>query len=306
MSNSVPSNESSGNPGTARDFLSRGRKEVVPLMEEHSLAQKLAAEFIGTALLVFVGAGSVPAMILLTSEAPRRSRGRRSAWVRARVRADRGGDGLHGRQGVGLSHQPGGDVRARRPRSGSPGAACPPTGARRLPAGSPAHWRSGPSFGSRVFDFGAGFGCRRLQPRRHQLGLRDVRRSAWATGILLFTILGIVDTRSPEGWAGLVIGYFVIVGIIITVGPITERVDQPGPRARAGSSRGSEWVFPQLDRAAVGLHPGRSRRSGARRVRLRLGREAPDRRSGRSRRPSRSRIGPTHSRPPPTPREDLK
>ena len=38
-------------------------------MEEHSLAQKLAAEFIGTALLVFVGAGSVPAMILLTSEA---------------------------------------------------------------------------------------------------------------------------------------------------------------------------------------------------------------------------------------------
>ena len=34
-------------------------------MEEHSLAQKLAAEFIGTALLVFVGAGSVPAMILL-------------------------------------------------------------------------------------------------------------------------------------------------------------------------------------------------------------------------------------------------
>src|SRR4026207_1740458 len=38
-------------------------------MDEHSLGQKLAAEFIGTALLVFVGAGSVPAMILLTSEA---------------------------------------------------------------------------------------------------------------------------------------------------------------------------------------------------------------------------------------------
>ena len=38
-------------------------------MEEHSLGQKLAAEFIGTALLVFVGAGSVPAMILLSSDA---------------------------------------------------------------------------------------------------------------------------------------------------------------------------------------------------------------------------------------------
>ena len=30
----------------------------------------------------------------------------------------------------------------------------------------------------------------------------------------------IVDTRSPEGWAGLVIG-LVIVAIIITVGPVT-------------------------------------------------------------------------------------
>jgi glycerol uptake facilitator protein len=43
---------------------------------------------------------------------------------------------------------------------------------------------------------------------------------AIGTGILLFTILGIVDTRSPEGWAGLVIG-LVIVAIIVTVGPIT-------------------------------------------------------------------------------------
>jgi glycerol uptake facilitator protein len=43
---------------------------------------------------------------------------------------------------------------------------------------------------------------------------------ALGTAILLFTILGIVDTRSPEGWAGLVIG-LVIVAIIITVGPIT-------------------------------------------------------------------------------------
>ena len=34
----------------------------------------------------------------------------------------------------------------------------------------------------------------------------------------MFTVLGIVDTRSPEGWAGLVIG-LVVVAIIITVGP---------------------------------------------------------------------------------------
>src|SRR5688500_782129 len=41
-------------------------------MEDHSIAQRLGAEFIGTALLVFVGAGSVPAILLLESgtEAP--------------------------------------------------------------------------------------------------------------------------------------------------------------------------------------------------------------------------------------------
>jgi glycerol uptake facilitator protein len=43
---------------------------------------------------------------------------------------------------------------------------------------------------------------------------------AIGTGILLFTIMGIVDSRSPEGWAGLVIG-LVIVAVIITVGPVT-------------------------------------------------------------------------------------
>ena len=36
-------------------------------MAEHSVAQRLFAEFIGTALLVFVGAGSVPAILLLES-----------------------------------------------------------------------------------------------------------------------------------------------------------------------------------------------------------------------------------------------
>src|SRR3989441_1126688 len=36
-------------------------------MEEHSIFQRAAAEIIGTGLLVFVGAGSVPAILLLES-----------------------------------------------------------------------------------------------------------------------------------------------------------------------------------------------------------------------------------------------
>ena len=34
-------------------------------MAEHHVSQRLFAEFIGTALLVFIGAGSVPAILLL-------------------------------------------------------------------------------------------------------------------------------------------------------------------------------------------------------------------------------------------------
>ena len=36
-------------------------------MEEHHVSQRLFAEFVGTALLVFIGAGSVPAILLLES-----------------------------------------------------------------------------------------------------------------------------------------------------------------------------------------------------------------------------------------------
>src|ERR1043165_3195684 len=36
-------------------------------MAEHHVSQRLFAEFIGTALLVFIGAGSVPAILLLES-----------------------------------------------------------------------------------------------------------------------------------------------------------------------------------------------------------------------------------------------
>jgi len=42
----------------------------------------------------------------------------------------------------------------------------------------------------------------------------------------MFTILGIVDSRSPEGWAGLVIG-LVVVAIIIVIGPVTNAAINP-------------------------------------------------------------------------------
>jgi glycerol uptake facilitator protein len=48
-----------------------------------------------------------------------------------------------------------------------------------------------------------------------------VLAEAIGTAILVFTIFGVaVDARAPSGWAGLVIG-FVVVGIIMTLGPVT-------------------------------------------------------------------------------------
>jgi glycerol uptake facilitator protein len=75
------------------------------------------------------------------------------------------------------------------------------------------------SFGTRAVDLGYGFGVVHFDHSTTAWG-SAMFIEALGTAILLFTILGIVDTRSPEGWAGLVIG-LVIVAIIITVGPIT-------------------------------------------------------------------------------------
>ena len=48
-----------------------------------------------------------------------------------------------------------------------------------------------------------------------------VLAEAIGTFILLFTIFGVaVDSRAPAGWAGLVIG-LVVVAIIMTLGPVT-------------------------------------------------------------------------------------
>ena len=125
-------------------------------MEEHSLGQKLAAEFIGTALLVFVGAGSVPAMILLTSDASPFSGAEVGMValafgliVTAMVYTIGKVSGCHINPAVTFALA----ATKRFPWSGVPAywTAQVAGGI----AGALAIWAS---FGSRVFDFGAGFG----------------------------------------------------------------------------------------------------------------------------------------------------
>ncbi len=155
-------------------------------MAEFHVAQRLFAEFIGTALLVFIGAGSVPAILLLESGSKAPFSG-----------ADLGF----------ISFAFGLVVVAMVYTVGKVSGCL---------AGAFAMWGC---FGTRAVDLGYGFGVVHFDHSVTSWG-SAMLIEAIGTAILLFTILGIVDTRSPEGWAGLVIG-LVVVGIIITVGPVT-------------------------------------------------------------------------------------
>src|SRR5881296_3571902 len=89
-------------------------------------------------------------------------------------------------------------------------------------AGGMAMWAT---FGHRAIDLGYGFGVVNFDHSVTSWG-SAMFAEAIGTAILMFTILGIVDSRSPAGWAGLVIG-LVVVAIIITTGPVTNASINP-------------------------------------------------------------------------------
>jgi glycerol uptake facilitator protein len=193
-------------------------------MAEHSISQRLGAEFIGTGLLVFIGAGSVPAILLLESGTKAPFSGADLGFiavafgliVTAMVYTIGKVSGCHINPAV---------TFALAATKRFPWRELPQYWAAQVAgaiAGALAMWAS---FGSRAFDLGAGFGVVDFNHDVTAWG-SAMFIEALGTGILMFTILGIVDTRSPEGWAGLVIG-LVVVAIIITVGPITNASINP-------------------------------------------------------------------------------
>ena len=184
-------------------------------MAEHHVSQRLFAEFIGTALLVFIGAGSVPAILLLESGSKAPFSGADLGFISmafglvivALVYTIGKVSGCHINPAVTISMA----VTKRMPWATAVpyviaqcvggtlgGLAIWGVFAHKVNAAGVGHiaYAADTSIGSAMLNEGIG------------------------TAILLFTILGIVDTRSPEGWAGLVIG-LVDVAIIITVGPVT-------------------------------------------------------------------------------------
>jgi glycerol uptake facilitator protein len=187
-------------------------------MEEFSVPQRAFAELIGTAVLVFLGAGSVPAILLLEGGTKAPFSGADLGFISfafglavvALVYTVGKVSGCHINPAVtfGLA------VTKRFPWKEVPLYWAAQVAGAIL--GALAMWGS---FGTRAVKLGYGFGVVHFDHAVTSWGSAMLIEGI-GTAVLLFAILGIVDTRSPEGWAGLVIG-LIIVAIIITVGPVT-------------------------------------------------------------------------------------
>ncbi len=180
-----------------------------------TLAQKLTAEAIGTAILVFIGAGSVPLTVFLTGQNPFGSAELSTisfAFAFAIFAAV-----------YSVGHISGAHI--------NPAVTIALWATRKVDSQTAVSYIAAQLVGAFV---GAGMTLVILTGNNPQaLGLGAVGVNANAgnvvgllaevigTAILVFTVFGAaVDGRAPAGFAGIVIG-FIVYGIIILVGPIT-------------------------------------------------------------------------------------
>src|SRR5256885_7447653 len=185
-------------------------------MESFSVAQRLGAEFIGTALLVFIGAGSVPAILLLESGSKAPFSGADLGFIAIAF-------------GLIVTAM----VYALGKVSGchiNPAVTFALATTKRFPWREvPAYW-TGQVIGAVVgaFAIWAVFAQGGIDLGMGQTSFNQ-STTTWASAIfaegigtfmLMYAILGIVDSRSPGDFAGIVIGG-VVVAIIMVVGPIT-------------------------------------------------------------------------------------
>jgi len=191
-------------------------------MEGNSLARRACAELVGTALLVFVGAGSVAALLLLGGSAPF------------------GGADL-GFVALAFGFVVIACVYVLGPISGShinPAVTIAFAATRRFP------WRDVPAyvlaqlaggtlgallmwgvFGARGTRLGTGFGMAFFDESKTSWGSAFLAE-ALAAGILVFIVLGAIDRRAPQTVAGIVIGV-ALAGIVLVIGPITCAATNP-------------------------------------------------------------------------------
>src|SRR4030088_583022 len=184
-------------------------------MSSPTLPQKLTAEALGTAILVFIGAGSVPLTLLLTGKNPFGSAELSTisfAFAFAIFAAV-----------YAVGHISGAHI--------NPAVTIALLATRKIDGRTAAYYVAAQLVGATV---GAVLTYVILignDPVKLGLGAVAVNAKAGpyigllaeiiGTAILVFTVFGsAVDGRAPAGFAGIVIG-FIVYGIIILVGPIT-------------------------------------------------------------------------------------
>ena len=185
-------------------------------MESYSLTQRSLAEILGTALLVLVGPGSVVATLVLAGDST---------------------PAITGADLLGISFAFGLIITALVYALGKvSGCHINPAVTFALAATKRFPWREVPTYwGAQVV--GAVLGGLAIWALFAQQGIDlgmgqtsfDESTTSWGsaifaegigTFILMFAILGIVDSKSPTDLAGIVIGG-VVIAIIMVVGPVT-------------------------------------------------------------------------------------
>lgn len=181
-----------------------------------TLSQKLTAEVIGTAILVFIGAGSVPLTVLLTGNQPFGSAQLSTISfcfafaIFAAVYSVGHISGCHINPAVTIA------LAATRKVDWSTAAAY--IGAQLVGAILGAVLTLLVLIGNNPATLG--LGSVSYNPATSGM-LVAIVAEAIGTAILVFTVFGsAVDGRAPAGFAGIIIG-FIVYGIIILVGPIT-------------------------------------------------------------------------------------
>jgi glycerol uptake facilitator protein len=207
---------------------------------KYHLSQRAVAEVLGTALLVLVGPGSVVATLVLAGKA---------------VPAITGADLL------GISFAFGFIIAAMVYAIGKvSGCHINPAVTFALAVTKRHPWREVPAYwGAQIV--GAVLGALAIWALFGHTGIKlgmgqthfDPHTSGWGsaifaeglgTAVLMFTILGIVDSRGPTEFAGLIIGG-VVIAIIMIVGPITGASLNParafGPELVSAMGKGSTY-----------------------------------------------------------------
>jgi glycerol uptake facilitator protein len=181
-----------------------------------TLSQKLTAEVIGTAILVFIGAGSVPLTALLTGNQPFGSAQLSTISfcfafaIFAAVYSVGHISGCHINPAVTIA------LAATKKVDWSTAAAY--IGAQLVGAILGAVLTLLVLIGNNPATLG--LGSVSYNPATSGM-LVAIVAEAIGTAILVFTVFGsAVDGRAPAGFAGIIIG-FIVYGIIILVGPIT-------------------------------------------------------------------------------------